>query len=52
MRSQWEKGALGKLKVSELKDWAAAKKLPVTGKKKAELVEVVEGWFESKEHVR
>ena len=48
MKGHWQKNSLSKLKVAELRDWAQAKKLPASGKKKAELVELVEGWFEGR----
>jgi ATP-dependent DNA helicase 2 subunit 1 len=47
IRQLWQKGQLGKLTVAELKDFAAAKKIPVTGRK-ADIVEKIEGWLESK----
>jgi len=47
MRKLWEKGQMAKMTVAQLKDWLAGKKLPGLGKK-AELVERVEGWFESR----
>jgi len=47
IRSLWAKGQLGSLTVAHLKEFAAAKRIPVTGKK-AEIVEHIEGWLESK----
>jgi ATP-dependent DNA helicase 2 subunit 1 len=47
MRKLWEKQRLASLTVLQLKDFCTAKKIPVGGKK-ADLVERVEGWFESK----
>lgn len=47
VRSLWARGQLGSLTVAHLKEFATAKKIPVTGKK-AEIVEKIEGWLESK----
>ena len=47
VRKLWEKGQVSKMTISQLKDWLAVKKLPVSGKK-ADLVERVEGRFESR----
>ncbi|KAF7511278.1 ATP-dependent DNA helicase II subunit 1 [Endocarpon pusillum] len=47
IRKLWEKGQVSKMTVPHLKDWLGAKKLPLTGKK-ADLVERVEEWFESR----
>lgn len=47
IKKLWEKGQVAKLTVPQLKDWLGAKKLTTTGKK-ADLVERVEGWFESR----
>jgi ATP-dependent DNA helicase 2 subunit 1 len=47
IRQLWQKGQLAKLTVAELKDFAATAKIPVTGKK-ADIVEKIEGWLESK----
>jgi ATP-dependent DNA helicase 2 subunit 1 len=47
IRQLWQKGQLAKLTVTELKDFAATAKIPVTGKK-ADIVEKIEGWLESK----
>ena len=46
MRAAWQKGALEKMTVAELKAWMNTKALD-TGGKKTELVERVEAWFES-----
>jgi ATP-dependent DNA helicase 2 subunit 1 len=47
IRQLWQKGNLGKLTVAELKDFAAMKKIPITGRK-ADIVEKMEAWLESK----
>jgi ATP-dependent DNA helicase 2 subunit 1 len=47
MGKLWDKGQIAKMTVAQLKDWLAGKKLSGLGKK-AELVERVEGWFESR----
>lgn len=47
VRKLWEKGQVSKMTVPHLKDWLGTKKLSVAGKK-ADLVEHVEGWFESR----
>jgi ATP-dependent DNA helicase 2 subunit 1 len=47
MRKLWEKQQLGKLTVQQLKDWCGVKSLPLGGKK-ADLVERIEGWFETR----
>lgn len=47
VRKLWEKQQLPSLTVAQLKDFCMVKKLPVGGMK-ADLVERVEGWFESK----
>lgn len=47
IRSLWQKGQLSKLTVAELKDFCASKKIPVSGKK-ADIVEKLESWLESK----
>ena len=47
IRQLWQAGTLAKLTVAELKDFAAMKKIPVTGKK-ADIVDKIEGWLESK----
>ncbi|OAL20797.1 hypothetical protein AYO20_11469 [Fonsecaea nubica] len=47
IRKLWQKGQLAKLTVAELKDFCATKKIP-TGGKKADIVERIEEWLESK----
>ena len=47
MRKAFEKNAISKLTVSELKAWLAGKKMGVGGKKQ-DLVERVEGYWEMK----
>ena len=47
MRKLWEKQQVGKLTVQQLKDWCGVKSIPVGGKK-ADLVEKIEGWFETR----
>lgn len=47
MRKMWEKGQVGKLTVQQLKDFCGVKSLAVGGRK-ADLVERVEGWFETR----
>ncbi|KIX09931.1 uncharacterized protein Z518_01012 [Rhinocladiella mackenziei CBS 650.93] len=47
VRKLWQKGQIGSLKVAQLKDFCALKKIQVAGKK-ADLVERIEGWLESK----
>jgi ATP-dependent DNA helicase 2 subunit 1 len=47
VKKLWEKGHVSKMTIPHLKDWLLAKKLPVSGKK-ADLVERVEGWLESR----
>ena len=47
IRQLWQKGQLSKLTVAELKDFAAMKEIPVAGKK-ADIVEKIEKWLESK----
>lgn len=47
VRQLWEKGQLGNLTVAQLKEFAAAKRITVAGKK-AEIVEKIEGWLETK----
>lgn len=47
MRKLWKKQQLGKLTVQQLKDWCGVKAIPVGGKK-AELVERIESWFETR----
>lgn len=47
VRQLWEKGQLGNLTVAQLKEFAAAKRIAVAGKK-AEIVEKIEGWLETK----
>jgi ATP-dependent DNA helicase 2 subunit 1 len=47
MRKLWEKQQVGKLTVQQLKDWCGVKSMPLSGKK-SELVERIEGWFETR----
>ena len=47
MRKLWEKQQVDKLTVQQLKDWCGVKSIPVGGKK-ADLVERIEGWFETR----
>lgn len=47
VRNLWEKGKVSKMTIPQLKDWLGAKKLAISGKK-VDLVDRVEGWFESK----
>lgn len=47
MRKLWQKQQVGKLTVQQLKDWCGVKGLPLGGRK-AELVERIEGWFETR----
>ena len=47
MRKLWKKQQLAKLTVQQLKDWCGVKGIPIGGKK-AELVERIEGWFETR----
>jgi ATP-dependent DNA helicase 2 subunit 1 len=47
VRKLWDKGQVSKMTVPQLKDWLTGKKLPASGMK-ADLVERVEGWFESR----
>lgn len=47
MRKLFEKGKVASLTVAQLKDFAATKQIPVGGKK-GDLVDRIEGWFESK----
>jgi ATP-dependent DNA helicase 2 subunit 1 len=47
IRKLWEKGQISKMTVPNLKEWLGSKKLPISGKK-GDLVERVEGWFESR----
>ena len=47
MRKLWEKNKLTGLTVSQLKEFAGSKKIQVTGKK-ADIVERIEQWFESR----
>ena len=47
MRKLWEKQQVGKLTVQQLKDFCTAKSVPVNGRK-ADLVERIEGWFETR----
>ena len=47
MKKLFERGQLSQLTVQVLKDWCTAKRLPISGKK-AEIVERIEGWFETK----
>ncbi len=46
IRQMWQKGQLGKLTVAQLKDFAAMKKIVVTGRK-ADVLEKIEAWLES-----
>jgi ATP-dependent DNA helicase 2 subunit 1 len=46
MRKLWQKGAIASLTIPQLKDFCTVKKLMLGGKK-AEIVERIEGWFES-----
>ena len=48
MRDHYNKSTLGKLTVSQLKDWCREKNISVSNKKKQELVELVENRFEDK----
>ena len=50
MRQAYEKNAVGKMTVADLKGWLGAKGLRAVGKK-AELVDAVTGWFETKMEV-
>ena len=47
IRKLWEKGKLASLTVAQLKEFCGSKKISVTGKK-ADLVERIEEWLESK----
>jgi ATP-dependent DNA helicase 2 subunit 1 len=47
MRRLWQQNTIASLTVPQLKDFCNAKKL-MTGGKKAEIVERIEGWFEEK----
>lgn len=47
MRKLWQKGLVATLTVTHLKEFCSMKRLGVAGKK-AELVEKIEGWFESR----
>lgn len=47
MRRLWQQNTIASLTVAQLKDFCSAKKL-MTGGKKAEIVERIEGWFEEK----
>ena len=47
MRELWRKGKVGSLTVARLKDWCTIKGLNLGGKK-ADLVERIEGWFETR----
>lgn len=47
IRKLWQKGQLGGLTVAQLKEFCGMKKIPVAGKK-ADIVERIEGWLESK----
>lgn len=47
IRKLSEKGQVASLTVAQLKDFCASKRIPVAGKK-ADLVERIEGWVESK----
>lgn len=47
MRKLWETQQVGKLTVQQLKDFCTVKSIPVAGKK-ADLVERIEGWFETR----
>ena len=47
VRQLWQQGQLAKLTLVELKDFAAMKKIHVTGKK-ADVVEKIEAWLERK----
>lgn len=47
MRKLWEKGKVGTLTVLNLKEFCSVKNLALAGKK-AELVERIEEWFESR----
>lgn len=51
MRQAWEKDALGKFKVVELRSWLLGKGLGKGGSKKAELVDAVTRFFEVKMEV-
>ena len=46
MRKLWQKGAIASLTIPQLKDFCTVKKIMLGGKK-AEIVERIEGWFES-----
>ncbi|KAJ9611537.1 ATP-dependent DNA helicase II subunit 1 [Cladophialophora chaetospira] len=45
IRQMWQKGSLSKLTVAQLKDFAAMKKITVSGKK-ADILEQIEAWLE------
>lgn len=47
MRNLWQKGTVASLTVPQLKDFCTVKKLALGGKK-TEIVERIEGWFESR----
>ena len=47
MRKLWERGAVASLTLPQLKDFCTVKKLTLGGKK-ADVVERIEGWFESR----
>jgi len=47
IRKLWQKGQLAGLTLAQLKDFCGVKKIPVGGKK-ADIVERIEGWLESK----
>ncbi|KAI9804456.1 MAG: ATP-dependent DNA helicase II subunit 1 [Sarcosagium campestre] len=51
MKMHYEKGTLNKLTVSTLKAWMEGKKISVAGKK-ADLVDAIEAWFDTKPVVR
>lgn len=48
VRNHYERGQLSKLTVAQLKAFATSKKMTVSGAKKAELVDMVEAWFDKK----
>jgi ATP-dependent DNA helicase 2 subunit 1 len=47
IRKLWQKGQLSHLTVAQLKEFAATKKIVATGKK-ADIVEKIEAWLETK----
>lgn len=48
LKKHWQQGKLSKLTVAALSDWLKHKKISTGGKKKQELVEAVEGFFENR----